>query len=163
MAFALFQEIAELSDKLVEQSADHETRSQDFESKVRDVRDNLESRVGDLQRSLELVRNAKCELERKAEKLRELLEERDTSIKVRHSCFSMSLSFYVSVCLLSIFFLSICLYFFLCLSICLNICVCVYQNNFSSWLFVYLPICLSVYRPHCLSVFLAICVICLSV
>ena len=85
MSFALFQEIAELSDKLVEQSADHETRSQDFESKLRDVRDNLESRVGDLQRSLELVRNAKCELERKAEKLRELLEERDTSIKVSHS------------------------------------------------------------------------------
>ena len=98
MAFALFQEIAELSDKLVEQSAVHETRSQDFESKLRDVRDNLESRVGDLQRSLELVRNDKCELERKAEKLRELLEERDTSIKVSHSCFSMSLSVFLYVC-----------------------------------------------------------------
>ena len=65
------QEIAQLSNKILEQGQDHDRRCRD-----------LESNLIDLQNQLEQVRQAKVQLERQATSLQELLQERDKRIKV---------------------------------------------------------------------------------
>ena len=65
------QEVAELSDKLVEQSMEHTKRSRDFESSLTD-----------LQGQLDQVRNARAELLAQANQLQEILQEREKRIKV---------------------------------------------------------------------------------
>ena len=63
--------MAELSDKLVEQSIEHTKRSRDFESSLTD-----------LQGQLDQVRNARAELLGQATQLQEILQEREKRIKV---------------------------------------------------------------------------------
>jgi hypothetical protein len=67
-----FQEVAELSDKLVEQSIEHGKQSRDFEFSL-----------SDLQEQLDQVRCARAELLGQASQLQELMQERDKRIKVR--------------------------------------------------------------------------------